>query len=132
MTFNLYTLLVGLTLIGGANSFYLPGVYPHNYAESEPIKLQVNSLSSVSTVLPKDVYKFPFCKPVNDKGKIDIIHEKENLGEFLSGDTIQNSPYKWVQNVLKGQEMLSGGWTADTSVFSGIITSPFHHRDSVQ
>ena len=94
MPFNPCTLLLTLTLLSVAHPFYLPGVYPHNYATTEPLKLQVNSLSSVSTVLPKDVYKYPFCKPVNDKGKVDIIHEKENLGEFLSGDTIQNTPYR--------------------------------------
>ena len=52
------------------------------------MKLKVNTLTSTTTLLPIDYYKLPFCQP--DSGpKMD----PQNLGEFLSGDRLQSSPY---------------------------------------
>lgn len=77
------------TLINVVNAFYLPGVAPHSYTEGEQVDLKVNKLSSVHTQLPFDYYSLKFCKP---EGGVESY--SENLGEFLSGDRIENSPYK--------------------------------------
>jgi len=52
------------------------------------VKLKINTVTSTKTLLPVDYYKLPFCQP--DSGpKLD----PPNLGEFLSGDRLQSSPY---------------------------------------
>jgi transmembrane 9 superfamily member 2/4 len=51
------------------------------------LKLKVNKLTSIHSLYPRDYYSLPFCRPA----KIDV--EGENLGEFLAGDKIENSPY---------------------------------------
>jgi transmembrane 9 superfamily member 2/4 len=38
--------------------------------------------------MPLDYYRLPFCKP-----KDGVQRDHENLGEFLAGDRIENSPY---------------------------------------
>lgn len=53
----------------------------------------MNSLTSTKTLLPRDPYKFPFCRPHDSSGSVDIVHSPENLGEWLSGNDIQSSPY---------------------------------------
>ena len=45
-------------------------------------------MTSSKTLLPIDYYRLPFCSPP-DGPKMD----NENLGEFLSGDRIESSPY---------------------------------------
>jgi transmembrane 9 superfamily protein 2/4 len=49
----------------------------------------VNKLDSVMTQLPYDYYSLPFCTPEGD-----VAQNPENLGEILSGDMIENSPYE--------------------------------------
>lgn len=41
------------------------------------------------TLLPYDYYSLKFCKP-----KGGVKSSSENLGEFLSGDRIENSAYE--------------------------------------
>jgi transmembrane 9 superfamily member 2/4 len=69
-------------------SFYLPGVSPDSYEESEDVKLFVTKLTSTKTQIPYDYYSLNFCKPKHAK------EQSENLGEVLSGDRIENSVYK--------------------------------------
>lgn len=71
------------------NGFYLPGVNPHSFKEGDDVKLKVNKLTSVKEEYPIEYYRLPFCQPPEG---ISLDHE--NLGEFLSGDRIENSPYK--------------------------------------
>ncbi|KAJ1453021.1 hypothetical protein M885DRAFT_525240 [Pelagophyceae sp. CCMP2097] len=73
----------------GAEAFYLPGVAPREYKTGEKVELKVNKLTSVHTQLPYDYYSHKFCKPLDGVKK-----SAENLGEFLSGDRIENSPYE--------------------------------------
>ena len=89
------TLIVISTVINIANAFYLPGVAPHSYTEGEEVDLKVNKLSSIHTQLPFDYYSLKFCKP---EGGVESY--SENLGEFLSGDRIENSPYKVTTCIL--------------------------------
>eukprot|EP00635_Sarcinochrysidales_sp_CCMP3193_P011499 CAMPEP_0118914248 /NCGR_PEP_ID=MMETSP1166-20130328/14670_1 /TAXON_ID=1104430 /ORGANISM="Chrysoreinhardia sp, Strain CCMP3193" /LENGTH=663 /DNA_ID=CAMNT_0006853817 /DNA_START=177 /DNA_END=2168 /DNA_ORIENTATION=- len=81
-------LLVALFFVGQASSFYLPGVAPREYSKGEKVELKVNKLTSIKTQLPYDYYSHKFCKP-----KSGVQQTAENLGEFLSGDRIENSPY---------------------------------------
>ena len=43
----------------------------------------------VCSQVPYDYYSLPFCKPTGG-----VQTSAENLGEFLSGDRIDNSPYE--------------------------------------
>ena len=52
------------------------------------VKLKVNKLTSTETLYPLDYKTMPFCAP---EGGFKM--ENENLGEFLAGDRIENSPY---------------------------------------
>jgi transmembrane 9 superfamily member 2/4 len=52
------------------------------------VKLKVNKMTSTKTLLPLDYYSLPFCRPENG-----VKRDDENLGEILSGDRIENSPY---------------------------------------
>ncbi|CAM9378314.1 unnamed protein product [Phaeothamnion confervicola] len=70
-------------------AFYLPGVAPRDFEPGERVEVKVNKLTSVHTQLPMDYYSMPFCKP-----KGGVLMQAENLGEFLTGDRIENSPYK--------------------------------------
>ena len=69
-------------------AFYLPGVAPKTFHYGEKVDLKVNKLTSSKTQLPYDYYALPFCKP--DK----IEYAAENLGEILTGNSIENSPYE--------------------------------------
>ena len=51
------------------------------------IPMFVNKIWSAKTQLPFNYYSLPFCKPEK------IETERENLGQILVGDRIQNSDY---------------------------------------
>ena len=71
-------ILVALSalVIKYVNSFYLPGVAPHEYEFGESVKIKVNKLDSVLTQLPYNYYDLPFCKPSGG-----VKQDAENLGE---------------------------------------------------
>lgn len=68
-------------------------VAPISYHEKEQVDIRVNSLRSLSDILPYDYYKLPFCKP-------DHVQKKEGevLGEVIWGDKIQTSLYHGFMN----------------------------------
>jgi transmembrane 9 superfamily member 2/4 len=70
------------------NAFYVPGVQPMSFPAGAEVPLKVNALTSTHTQIPRDYYRLPFCQP-QDGPKM----ASENLGEFLTGNKIQNSPY---------------------------------------
>ncbi|GKZ00683.1 hypothetical protein MPSEU_001020400 [Mayamaea pseudoterrestris] len=72
-----------------SHGFYMPGIKPHSFKEGEAVPLKVNALTSTHTQIPRDYYRLPFCAP---EGGPDMA--SENLGEFLTGNKIQNSPYQ--------------------------------------
>jgi transmembrane 9 superfamily member 2/4 len=72
----------------GVQGFYVPGVQPHAFLEHEEVPLKVNALTSTHTQIPRDYYRLKFCQPKEGPKMMS-----ENLGEFLSGNKIQNSPY---------------------------------------
>jgi transmembrane 9 superfamily member 2/4 len=83
------SLVLLVNLLNAVTAFYLPGVAPYSYNEGEQVSLKVNKLSSIHTQLPYNYYSLKYCKP-----KEGIKTYSENLGEFLSGDRIENSPYE--------------------------------------
>ena len=52
------------------------------------VMLKVKKMTSTKTLLPLEYYRFPFCQPPDG-----ITRESESLGQFLSGDRIESSPY---------------------------------------
>ena len=80
--------IVVLGLCGGVEGWYLPGVAPREYEPHEVVELKVNKMTSVHTQLPYGYYSLPYCAPDS------IIDARENLGEHLAGDIIENSNYE--------------------------------------
>jgi transmembrane 9 superfamily member 2/4 len=89
-------LLLALAAAKAVDAYYIPGVLPHSFYRAEEVPLQVNSLTSMHTQIPRDYYRLPFCRP-DDGPKM----ASQNLGQFLTGNKIQNSPY--VIHMLKEQ-----------------------------
>jgi len=84
------TMAAGLGLaVNRADAFYMPGVKSQSFKLNEEVPLKVNAMTSIHTQIPKGYYKLPFCTP-QDGPKM----ASENLGEFLTGNKIQNSPYQ--------------------------------------
>ena len=77
-----------LLLVAPSFGFYIPGVQPQTFEKGDEVPMKVNSMTSIHTQVPKDYYRLPFCRP-SDGPKM----ASENLGEFLTGNKIQNSPY---------------------------------------
>ena len=74
-------------------AFYVPGVAPLTFGKGEEVPLKVNALTSTRTQIPRDYYRLPFCAPAAGPKMAS-----ENLGEFLTGNKIQSSPF--VLNML--------------------------------
>lgn len=53
------------------------------------VPLKVNALTSIHTQVPVDYYRLPYCQPEGGPKMAS-----ENLGEFLTGNKIQSSPYQ--------------------------------------
>lgn len=73
-------------------AFYLPGVAPRDFSQGEEVDIKTNSLTSSKTLLPLDYYKTPLCQPEVR------LKQSENLGEYMTGDRIENSPYTFKMN----------------------------------
>lgn len=81
-------LLLVAALAATVDAFYVPGVRPMEFKKGDEVELKVNAMTSIHTQIPKDYYRLPFCQPT-DGPKM----ASENLGEFLTGNKIQSSPY---------------------------------------
>ncbi|KAK6116903.1 hypothetical protein DH2020_049360 [Rehmannia glutinosa] len=86
-TVFIFTTICVLLFTDNALCFYLPGVAPEDFQKGDPLNVKVNKLTSIKTQLPYSYYTLPFCRPST------IIDSRENLGEVLRGDRIENSPY---------------------------------------
>lgn len=82
------TLTMLTACLSVASAFYMPGVKPETFKEGDEVPLKVNALTSVHTQIPKPYYRLPFCQPEGGPKMAS-----ENLGEFLTGNKIQTSPY---------------------------------------
>ncbi|KAF9977730.1 hypothetical protein BGZ73_005093 [Actinomortierella ambigua] len=84
------------TIATTASAFYLPGVAPHDYRDTENVLVMVNALtpsseSELKSVIPYDYYheQLHFCRPENPKA------QPESLGSILFGDRIWESSLKF-------------------------------------
>lgn len=118
-------LVLTLSLISCSQAFYLPGVAPHDFLQGEKVELKVNKLTSVHTQIPYEYYSLNFCKP---QGGVQMA--AENLGEFMTGDRIDNSEYQLFMrddsycNVLC-QVTLS---KKDVDAFKRAVSDEYHHN----
>lgn len=100
--------VVSILLIDACLSFYLPGLAPVNYCPKEAtvdspvlckteIKVYVNRLNSIDSVIPYEYDHFDFCVTKNESSPV------ENLGQVVFGERIRPSPYEFVfqKNELK-------------------------------
>lgn len=85
--------LVVSSIASLCEAFYLPGVAPIEYPDGAQVDLKVNKLTSTRTQLPYQYYVLPYCQPEK------IIEASENLGEIMTGDSIENSPYEIQMNI---------------------------------
>ncbi|XP_052104535.1 transmembrane 9 superfamily member 2-like isoform X1 [Mytilus californianus] len=85
------------TLVVMSEGFYLPGLAPVVYCDKTlqdhkncktDLKIFVNRLNSVETVVPYEYHKFDFCVVDEDNSPT------ENLGQVVFGERIRPSPYK--------------------------------------
>ena len=81
-----------LSPLAVGDAFYLPGVAPVEYDTGAKVALKVNSLTSVETHMPYEYYQLPFCAPPT------ITEYAENIGELLTGNKLENSPYELFMN----------------------------------
>uniref|UniRef100_A0A7S3JWL9 Transmembrane 9 superfamily member n=1 Tax=Aureoumbra lagunensis TaxID=44058 RepID=A0A7S3JWL9_9STRA len=118
-------LLLGLLLLQVLNGFYIPGVAPRTFRYGDRVELKVNKLTSIHTQIPLDYYSAKFCRPYDG-----VQQASENLGEFLTGDRIENSPYELYMEqdqfckVLCQVELK----TNDVAHIKKIIKEEYHHN----
>jgi len=114
-----------VALAAPASGFYLPGVAPRTFRYGDRVELKVNKMASIHTQVPYDYYALKFCKP-----KGGVTQAQENLGEFLTGDRIENSPYQLFMeqdqfcNILCMEHFK----THDVQAFKAIIKEEYHHN----
>jgi transmembrane 9 superfamily member 2/4 len=81
-------ILPAALILQSVTGFYIPGVQPQTFKRGDQVALKVNSMTSIHTQVPKDYYRLSFCRPSEGP-----TMASENLGEFLTGNKIQSSPY---------------------------------------
>ncbi|KAF8041592.1 hypothetical protein BT93_A0248 [Corymbia citriodora subsp. variegata] len=69
-------------------------VHAYTYNDLHQHFAEVNSLTSINTLLPWSYYSLPYCKPMCGIGK-----SASNVGEAFMGDQVVNSPYRFRGNV---------------------------------
>jgi len=101
MNCQLSSVVFALAVIFRASlAFYLPGLAPVNYCpESQSkedcpsaVKVYVNRLNSVDSVIPYEYSRFDFCQPEATDGQSPV----ENLGQVVFGERIRPSGYKLI------------------------------------
>jgi len=91
-------------------AFYLPGLAPVNYCPDSIIqddcpsvvKVYVNRLNSVDSVIPYEYSSFDLCLPESSDEKSPV----ENLGQVVFGERIRPSGYKLIFKKNETQKML--------------------------
>lgn len=96
------------------------------FCNSFSVELTVNKLTSERTLLPRDYYDLPFCRD-------DVVQTKnQNLGQFLSGDSIKSSPYQinLMEDMYCEQLCISdlGSNDLGANAMSRAIRNNYHHN----
>eukprot|EP00921_Rhytidocystis_pertsovi_P006458 GHVQ01011019.1.p1 GENE.GHVQ01011019.1~~GHVQ01011019.1.p1 ORF type:complete len:429 (-),score=35.83 GHVQ01011019.1:73-1359(-) len=68
-------------------AWVLPGTVPQDHKDGDLVKIKVNTLLSVKTQVPYSYYHLKFPRPSH------IVDDRDNLGEVLLGDKVENSRY---------------------------------------
>jgi transmembrane 9 superfamily protein 2/4 len=71
--------------------YYIPGVSSQTFNKGEQVKMRVSKLTSIRTHLPYSYYWLPYPHP---KKGIKEAEEHGNLGTYLTGHDVMNSPYE--------------------------------------
>lgn len=90
--FAVFVVVASVLVQHAAGGLYLPGVLPISYVQSAPVAIKVNSLTSVSKIMPMPWYSMPWCSPSKDDRK--KYRKSQNLGEIIAGDQIEISLFK--------------------------------------
>ncbi|KAJ8899270.1 hypothetical protein K2173_017305 [Erythroxylum novogranatense] len=96
MFVNFYAFLLVSLYAHASNGVNLapPQGFRRIYSTGDEVHVKVNSLTSISTIIPSSYYSLPYCKPLSG-----IRISSENLGQRILGDQIVNSPYMFRMNV---------------------------------
>ena len=81
---NIWLNLMTLTVFA-----FLPGITEKKYETRQEVKVFAGVLTSARTQLPFEYYYLPFC---DSKGEEAI--EFDNIGQALTGDVLEETPYK--------------------------------------
>lgn len=71
---------------------FIPGVTPQSYLVGQPLAIKVNSLTSVTRVMPMNWYSLPWCQVSKEDRK--KYRKSQNLGEILWGNRVEPSLYQ--------------------------------------
>jgi hypothetical protein len=89
-------LLAAAAALSAAQAWVLPGYSPQSFNEGDKVELKVNKLTSPKTHLGYEYYTLKYCKPAQ------VVSAPENLGEHLTGETIENSMFDVSRVPAKG------------------------------
>jgi transmembrane 9 superfamily protein 2/4 len=75
--------------------------------------------------IPFDYYSLPFCKPEGG-----VVVAAENLGEFLTGDRIENSPYRiYMRDAMHCEVLCQQVYTRrDAQQLELAVEQGYHHN----
>jgi len=107
------------------STFYIPGVAPQNFRQTDFVEIKAVKMTSTKTQLPYDYYNIPVhCKPV-----VGTKYKSENLGEILRGDRIVNTNFNVEMNVNVPCRILCQNVSLDreqTSTLDKRIRNDYH------
>jgi transmembrane 9 superfamily protein 2/4 len=84
-------LLSACLLVATCDGYYIPGVSSKTFNKGERVKMRVSKLTSIRTQLPYSYYWLPYPHP---KKGVQEADEHGNLGTYLTGHDVNNSPYE--------------------------------------
>lgn len=85
--FSAVAVAATLVAVAAGADFYIPGMTARKYAAGAPVSVTVNSLRSLSTIIPYEYYHLPFCAPPV------ITTSVESMGQIIAGDRMESSAY---------------------------------------
>jgi len=86
--FVIFLVVASIVSIYNEGAFFIPGLAPIGYAKKENIPLYVNKVTSIHSPIPFRYHSLPVCQPSQ------MVARHENLGELLTGNSIEVSSYQ--------------------------------------
>ncbi|KAI7748571.1 hypothetical protein M8C21_000110, partial [Ambrosia artemisiifolia] len=103
--------------VASTNSDVNSDPYDHRYSRGDTIPIYANKVGPYSKHWERyNYYDFPFCSP-------EFVHEKDNLGKMLTGESLVSTPFMVGFRVDKERELLCKKRlnTSDVSLFRTMI-----------